>query len=103
MKVNLVERRQILVKPQSSDDMPKMTVFIHFRYFDDHFYAVQETFTEGVNVPDRVIDTQIQGLSRTQEEVKISEEGWSNLKMTICSMAKMVVRTYIYIHFRRLE
>ena len=50
------------------------TVFIHTRSIDDRSYTVQETLTEGKDVPDRDVVTQM-----TQEEVAKFEEDWSNL------------------------
>ena len=78
MKVNgyhLVERKQKTnVDPKASDNTPKMTIVIHSRSIDDRCYDVQETLTEGMDEPDRVIETQM-----TQEEVEKFEEDWSNL------------------------
>ena len=78
MKVNgyhLVERKQKTnVDPKASDNTPKMTISIHSRSIDDRFYDVQETLTEGMDEPDRVIETEM-----TQEEVETFEEDWSKL------------------------
>ena len=78
MKVNgyhLVERKQKTnVDPKASDNTPKMTISIHSRSIDDRFYDVQETLTEGMDEPDRVIETEM-----TQEEVETFEEDWNNL------------------------
>ena len=78
MKVNghhLVERKQKTnVDPKASDNTPKMTISIHSRSIDDRFYDVQETLTEGMDEPDRVIETEM-----TQEEVETFEEDWRNL------------------------
>ena len=78
MKVNgyhLVERKQKTnVDPKAPDNTPKMTIIIHSRSIDDRCYDVQETLTEGMDEPDRVIETEM-----TQEEVERFEEDWSNL------------------------
>jgi uncharacterized membrane protein YcaP (DUF421 family) len=78
MKVNghhLVERKQKTnVNPEASEDKPKMTIIIHSRSIDDRCYEVQETLTEGMDEPDRVIATEM-----TQEEVEKFEEDWSTL------------------------
>ena len=78
MKVNgyhLVERKQKTnVDPKASDNTPKMTISVHSRSIDDRFYDVQETLTEGMDEPDRVVETQM-----TPEEVEKFEEDWSNL------------------------
>ena len=78
MKVNgyhLVERKQKTnVDPKASDNTPKMTISVHSRSIDDRFYDVQETLTEGMDEPDRVIETEM-----TQEEVETFEEDWSKL------------------------
>jgi len=78
MKVDghhLVERKQkTIVDPKASDSIPKMTIIIHSRSIDDRCYDVQETLTEGMDEPDRVIETQM-----TQEEVEKFEEDWSIL------------------------
>ena len=78
MKVNgyhLVERKQKTnVDPKASDNTPKMTMTVHSRSIDDRFYDVQETLTEGMDEPDRVIETEM-----TQEEVETFEEDWRNL------------------------
>ena len=63
MKVDgyhLVERKQKTnVNPEASDDKPKMTIIIHSRSIDDRSYDVQETLTEGMDEPDRVIETEM--------------------------------------------
>ena len=78
MKVNghhLVERKQKTnVNPEASEDKPKMTIIIHSRSIDNRCYDVQETLTEGMDEPDRVIATEM-----TQEEVEKFEEDWSTL------------------------
>ena len=79
MKVNgyhLVERKQQTnINPDIDiDNTPKMTIIIHSRSIDDRGYDVQETLTEGMDEPDRVIETQM-----TQEEVEKFEEDWSTL------------------------
>ena len=78
MKVNghhLVERKQKTnVNPEAFDDAPKMTIIIHSRSIDDRCYDVQETLTEGMDEPNRVIETEM-----TQEEVESFEEDWSTL------------------------
>ena len=78
MKVDghhLVERKQKTnVDPKASDDAPKMIIIIHSRSIDDRCYDVQETLTEGMDEPDRVIET-----GMTQEEVEKFEEDWTNL------------------------
>ena len=76
MKVDgyhLVERKQ-KTNVDPSDKTPKMTISIHSRSIDDRCYDVQETLTEGMDEPDRVIETQM-----TQEEVEKFEEDWSIL------------------------
>ena len=65
MKVNgchLVERKQTTNVP-ASDDTPKMTIIIHSRLivdsrwgYDERCYDIQETLTEGMDEPDRVIE-----------------------------------------------
>ena len=78
MKVNgflLVERKQkTIINSKASDGTPKMTIYIHIRSIDDYSYAVQETYTEGKNEPDRMVETQM-----TQEQVKSFEDDWSKL------------------------
>ena len=78
MKVNghhLVERKQKTnVNPEASEDKPKMTIITHSRSIDNRCYEVQETLTEGMDEPDRVIATEM-----TQEEVEKFEEDWSTL------------------------
>ena len=78
MKVNghhLVERKQKTnVNPEASDNTPKMTRIIHSRSIDNRCYDVQETLTEGMDEPARVIATEM-----TQEEVEKFEEDWSTL------------------------
>ena len=78
MKVNghhLVERKQKTnVNPEASEDKPKMTIITHSRSIDNRCYDVQETLTEGMDEPDRVIATEM-----TQEEVEKFEEDWSTL------------------------
>ena len=78
MKVNghhLVERKQKSnVNPEASDNTPKMTIIIHSRSIDNRYYEIQETLTEGMDEPDRVIATEM-----TQEEVEKFEEDWSTL------------------------
>ena len=78
MKVNghhLVERKQKTnVNPEVFDNTPKMTRIIHSRSIDNRCYDVQETLTEGMDEPDRVIATEM-----TQEEVEKFEEDWSTL------------------------
>ena len=78
MKVNghhLVERKQKTnVNPEASEDKPKMTIITHSRSIDNCCYDVQETLTEGMDEPDRVIATEM-----TQEEVEKFEEDWSTL------------------------
>ena len=78
MKVNgfrLVDRKQkTLINAAASDGTPKMTIFIHIRSIDNYSYAVRETFTEGKDELERIIETQM-----TQEEVKSFEKDWSNL------------------------
>ena len=70
---HLVERKQ-KTNVDPSDNTLKMTIIIHSRSIDDRCYDVQETLTEGMDEPDRVIETQM-----TQEEVEKFEEDWSNL------------------------
>ena len=85
----LVEwRGKSLVNPKASDDTPKMTQSIHKRSIEATYpcdcgfveyepyrsYKIQETLTEGEDVPDRDVVTQM-----TQEEVAKFEEDWSNL------------------------
>ena len=80
MKVNgyhLVEKKQKIktnVDPKAPDNTPKMTKIIHSRSIDDRCYDVQETLTEGMDEPHRVIETEM-----TQEEVETFEEDWSKL------------------------
>ena len=78
MKVDgyhLVERKQKTnVNSEASDDKPKMTIIIHSRSIDDRCYDVQETLTEGMDEPERVIKTEM-----TEEEVERFEEDWNNL------------------------
>ena len=78
MKVNghhLVERKQKSnVNPEASDNTPKMTIIIHSRSIDNRYYEIQETLTEGMDEPARVIATEM-----TQEEVEKFEEDWSTL------------------------
>ena len=72
---HLVERKQKSnVNPEASDNTPKMIIIIHSRSIDNRYYEIQETLTEGMDEPDRVIETQM-----TQEEVEKFEEDWSNL------------------------
>ena len=40
----------------------------------DGSYTTLETFTDGMDVPDQVLETKM-----TQEQVKTFEEDWSNL------------------------
>ena len=71
MKVNgfhLVETKQKI------NVNPNMTITVHSRSIDDRSYDVQETLTEGMDEPDRVIETEM-----TQEEVETFEEDWRNL------------------------
>ena len=112
MKVNgylLVKRKvrkQTTNVPKASDDTPKMTIIIHSRSIDDHrhdvqrWYDVQETHTEGMDEPDRVLETfnvelfydaqeslnevlddpgQLMETRMTQEEVEMFEEDWNRL------------------------
>ena len=109
MKVNgshLVERKQTTNVPKASDETPKMTIIIHSRSIDDHrydvqrWYDVQETHTEGMDEPDRVLETfnvelfydaheslnevmadpgQLIETRMTQEEVEMFEEDWNKL------------------------
>ena len=78
MKVNghhLVERKQKTnVNPDASDNTPKMTIIMHSRSIDNRYYEIQETLTEGMDEPDRVI-----AIEMTQEEVEKFEEDWSTL------------------------
>ena len=78
MKVNgyhLVERKQKTnVNPEASEDTSKKTIIIHSRSIDNRYYEIQETLTEGMDEPDRVIATEM-----TQEEVEKFEEDWSTL------------------------
>ena len=79
MKVDgyhLVERKQKTnVNSESSDlGKSKMTIIIHSRSIDERYYVVQETLTEGMDEPVRVIETEM-----TQEEVERFEEDWNNL------------------------
>ena len=70
-----VERKQKTnVNPEASEDKPKMTIITHSRSIDNCCYDVQETLTEGMDEPDRVIATEM-----TQEEVEKFEEDWSTL------------------------
>ena len=72
---HLVERKQKTnINPKATEDTPKMTIFIHSRSIDNRCYDVQETLTEGMDEPDRVIETEM-----TQEEVERFEEDWSTL------------------------
>ena len=74
-RYHLVEMKQkSTVDPKASEDAPKVTTFIHTRSIDDRSYAVQETLSEGEEVPERTVETQM-----TQEEVEKFEEDWSNL------------------------
>ena len=91
----LVERKEkILVIPEASDRTPKTTIHEHFRSIQPHYrlfnyrsYTVKETFTEGKDESDRVIETQHlfkegkydQGHEMSQEEVERFEKQWSNL------------------------
>ena len=78
----LVERKEkTLVIPEAFDGTPKKTIITHFRSIQPHWrlfnyrsITVKETFTEGRDEPDRVIETEM-----TQEEVEKFEEDWSNL------------------------
>ena len=78
MKVNgyhLVERKQKTnVNPEASEDTSKKTIIIHSRSIDNRYYEIQETLTEGMDEPDRVI-----AIEMTQEEVEKFEEDWSTL------------------------
>ena len=81
MKVDgyhLVERKQKTSFPYDpidpNDDTPKMTIIIHSRSIDDCSYDVQETLAEGMDKPERVIETEM-----TQEQIEKFEEDWSNL------------------------
>ena len=78
MKVNghhLVERKQKSnFNPKASDNTPKMTIIIHSRSIDNRYYEIQETLTDGMDEPARVIATEM-----TQEEVEKFEEDWSTL------------------------
>ena len=89
----LVERKEeTLVIPEAFDSTPKKTIFTHFRSIEAHWrlfnyrsITFTETFTEGKDEPDRVIETQHtfgrkneQG-EMSQEEVAKFEEQWSNL------------------------
>jgi hypothetical protein len=69
-----------------------MTIFTHFRSIEPHrrlsnyrSITVTETFTEGKDEPDRVIETQhtfggkYEKGEMSQEEVAKFEEQWSNL------------------------
>ena len=80
MKVDghhLVERKQqTTLDPKASDDIPKMTIFIHIRSIDDRSYTVQETLKEGEDVPERVIETE---MIMDDEEVQKFEDDWKNL------------------------
>jgi hypothetical protein len=76
MKVNgflLVERKQKTII-RASDGTRKMTIFIHIRSIDDYSYDVRETFTEGKDEPERIVETQM-----TQKQVKNFEKDWSKL------------------------
>ena len=90
----LVERKEkTQVNPKAFDDTPKMTIFTHFRSIEPHCrlsnyrsITVKETFTEGKDEPDRVIETQhtFGGKNEekgemSQEEVQRFEDQWSNL------------------------
>ena len=62
----LVNRNEkTLVIPEAFDSTPKKTIFTHFRSIEPHYRSfnyrsvtVIETFTEGQDEPDRVIETQ---------------------------------------------
>ena len=83
----LVERKETnLVIPKAFDNTPKMTTFTHFRSIEPHWrlfnyrsITVKETFTEGKDEPDRVIETQHEKGEMSQEEVQRFEDQWSNL------------------------
>ena len=102
----LVERKVRKQTTKASDDTPKMTIIIHSRSIDDHRYDVQrwvdvqETHTEGMDEPDRVLETfnvelfydaqeslnevmddpgQLIETRMTQEEVEMFEEDWNKL------------------------
>ena len=89
----LVERKEkTLVIPEAFDGKPKKTIFTHFRslqphgrLFDYRSITVKETFTEGKDELDRVIETQHTFGSKnekgemSQEEVQRFEDQWSNL------------------------
>ena len=71
---HLVERKQ-KTTVKGFDNAPKMTINIHSRSIDDRCYDVKETLTEGMDEPERVIETEM-----TQEEVERFEEDWSTLQ-----------------------
>ena len=90
----LVDREEKTVIPEAFDGTPKMTIFTHFRSIQPHWrlfnyrsHNVKETFTEGKDEPDRVIETQHTftegkyepGHEMSQKEVERFEEQWSNL------------------------
>ena len=51
-----------------------MTIITQYLSIDDRSYEVKETHTEGMDEPERVIETEM-----TQEEIGRFEEDWSNL------------------------
>ena len=89
----LVERKEeTLVIPEAFDSTPKKTIFTHFRSIEAHWrlfnyrsITFTETFTEGKDEPDRVIETrhtfgnENEKREMSQEEVQRFEDQWSNL------------------------
>ena len=88
----LVERKEKTLVPEAFGGTPKMTIFTHFRSIEPHgrlfnyrSITVKETFTEGKDEPDQVIETQYtfggknEKGEMSQEEVEKFEEQWSNL------------------------
>ena len=89
----LVNRNEkTLVIPKAFDSTPKKTIFTHFRSIQAHWrlfnyrsITVVDTFTEGKDEPDRVIETQhtFGGQNKegemSQEEIERFEYQWSNL------------------------
>ena len=84
----LVESKEkTLVIPEAFDGTPKKTIITHFRSIQPHWrlfnyrsITVKETFTEGKDEPDRVIETQHEKGEMSQEEVQRFEDQWSNLQ-----------------------
>ena len=88
----LERKEETLVIPEAFDGTPKKTIFTHFRSIQAHWrlfnyrsITVVDTFTEGKDEPDRVIETQhtFGGQNEegemSQEEIERFEYQWSNL------------------------